>query len=81
MNIQNLVHYLWAWLQTGGRWDAITLAIGGFALAGSIVLTIRWAAARYRGAKVAAGYRRCITGRHYRERYWAGWDLELPPAP
>jgi len=41
MNIQNLVHDLWAWPQTGGRWDASTVAIGGFAVACIIVLTIR----------------------------------------
>jgi hypothetical protein len=81
MNIQNLAHDLWAWLQTGGRWDAIIVAIGGFALACSIVLIIRWATAEYRAAKVAASYSRYITARHYRERCWAGWDLDLPPAP
>jgi hypothetical protein len=79
MNIQNLVHDLWAWLQTGGRWDAIALAIGGFALACIIVLIIRLARARHRAAKVAASCSQRIAARNYRERCWTGWYLELPP--
>ncbi len=80
MNLLRSMSDLSAWLQTGDRSNAITVAICAIALAFVLALTIRWATARNRAANVAARNSQRIAARHYRERCWTGWYLELPPA-